>query len=125
MSLPLPGNTSCDVYRFGNAPPASPDVAGVAGQLSADYERRMETGESEVAAVRYTHVLLVDLQADLRSGTGSAYTAPLNGDTVYVPDKNGTPFRVVFVERKGRGTAFDHKRVYLDRRAPTWPTSNL
>ena len=91
MSLPLPGNTTCDVYRFGNAPPATPDVAGVVCHLSADYERRMETGESEVAAVRYTHVLLVDLQADLRSGTGSAYTAPLNGDTVYVPDRNGTP----------------------------------
>jgi hypothetical protein len=51
-----------------------------------------------------------------------------NPDIVYAPNKNGTPFYVVFVERVGKGTPFDHKRVYLQRCAGTvvpWPTSNL
>jgi hypothetical protein len=44
---------------------------------------------------------------------------------VYLPDKNGTAFRVMFVERVNRGLASDHKRVYLDRLLPTWPTNDL
>jgi hypothetical protein len=48
-----------------------------------------------------------------------------NNDKVYVPDKNGTSFVVRFVERRGQGTSADHKRVYLDREAVTWPTTEL
>jgi hypothetical protein len=29
------------------------------------------------------------------------------------------------VERRCRGTATDHKKVYLSRYLPTWPTNNL
>jgi hypothetical protein len=42
-----------------------------------------------------------------------------------VPDSTGTAFLVKFVERVGYGTPNDHKRVYLDRAGPTWPTNNL
>src|SRR5262249_44073668 len=29
MPLPIPTNTTCDIYRTGHSPPAAPDVAGV------------------------------------------------------------------------------------------------
>jgi hypothetical protein len=51
-----------------------------------------------------------------------------NPDTVYVPTKTGTPFTVVFVERVGKGTPFDHKRVYLQRESGLvvpWPTNDV
>jgi hypothetical protein len=44
---------------------------------------------------------------------------------VYVPDKNNTGFSVVFVELVNRGTPAAYKRVFLNRQAPTWPTSQL
>ena len=125
MGLPVSANTTCDIYRSGRSPPAAPDVAGVACYLNADYERRMETGESMAASYRYTHVMLVDVAVDVRDGM-SFYAGGIGNDTLYVPDKTGTKFQVQFVERHNRGNAvFDHKRVFLDRAAPTWPTNNL
>ena len=44
---------------------------------------------------------------------------------LHVPDKNGTGFDVVFVETIGRGTGAAYKRVYLNRRAVTWPSDEL
>jgi hypothetical protein len=46
-------------------------------------------------------------------------------DSIYVPDKNGTKFEVVFVERVGYNSGQDFFRVYLQRSNPTWPTQNL
>jgi hypothetical protein len=37
MALPVPTNTTCDIYRSGNAPPNTPDVAGVAVSLAPIY----------------------------------------------------------------------------------------
>jgi hypothetical protein len=51
-----------------------------------------------------------------------------NPDIAYNPNKNGTPFYVVFVERVGKGTPIDHKRVYLQRGpgpVVPWPTNDL
>jgi hypothetical protein len=126
-NLPIAANTTCDIYRSGNSPPAAPDVAGVAIYLTGNYERRMETGEGEtVSAWRYTHVAAIPDATDVRDGTTAFFNnAPAFQDTIYVPDKNGTAFIVRWVERKNRGSALAHKRVYLDRKAPTWPTSNL
>ena len=69
---------------------------------------------------RWTHLLFVDATADVRD---SYPNAPAH--RVYVPDKNGTGFDVVFVELIGRGTGAAYKRVYLDRRAVTWPSNEL
>ena len=128
MPLPQPANTTCDIYRQTNTPPAAPNVAGVACHLSSDFIRRLNTNEAgpETDFV-FTHVMLVDLATDVRDGFNFwAYLASPDGpDHVYVPDKDGTPFRVVFVERHGRGTANDHKRVYLDREIPNWPTDHI
>jgi len=46
-------------------------------------------------------------------------------DRIYVSNSNGTLFYVKFIERVGKATSFDHKRVYLDRRTPNWPTKEL
>ena len=43
MALPITGNTTCDVYRSTNSPPAAPDVAGVSivwGELTAQSKSR-------------------------------------------------------------------------------------
>ena len=68
--------------------------------------------------------MLIDVSVDLRdSYTGQSLH--MTQDAVYVPDKNGTRFRVIFIERVQRGTPHEHKRVYLDRHAPTWPSNEL
>jgi len=126
MSLPVPPNATCDIYRAANAPPAAPDVAGVPCHLRPDWQGGQEHGDRAglPAGMAWTHVLLVDVAVDIRD----AYTGGLTRvaqDKVYVPDKNGTPFNVVFIERVFRGQVQDHKRVYLDRQTPAWPTNEL
>jgi hypothetical protein len=125
MALPVPPNTTCDVYRNGNSPPSDPDVAGVPGHLTPAFRAGMEMNEAAViSAICYTHVLLVETATDIRDAY-AGQRVYMEQDTVYVPDQDGTAFRVMFVERVGRGLANDHKRVYLDRQAPTWPTNEL
>ena len=121
MPLPFPQNNTCDIYRTGIMPPAAPSVAGVACQLTASYERRTEAGEGDAAGIRFSHTLLVEVSVDIRDAMNN-FAAGGTADTIYVPDKNGTPFFVICVERLGRGTLQDRKRVYLDRSRPTWPT---
>lgn len=123
MSLPILPNATCDIYRTGNAPPAAPDVAAIACFLQANYRLGQETAERD-SNQSWTHVMLLEVSVDIRDCYlgGGALGAQ---DTVYVPDQNGTPFKVVFIERVQRGTAHDHKRVYLDRQTPTWPTNEL
>lgn len=115
-----PNNTTCDVYRAPNAPPAAPDVAAVACALVAAFRDGSEASEGD-QDLRYTHVLTCDAAVDIRDD----YPSDPTNHRVYVPDKAGTGFDVVFVELVQRGRPNAFKRVYLDRRAPTWPTSEL
>jgi hypothetical protein len=127
MSLPMAPNTTCDIYRNANAPPAAPDAAGVNCYLKPDWRGGQEGGDRAETAVGdfvWTHILLVDVSIDIRDGYTGAMT-PGNPDRVWVPDQNGTVFTVVFVERVHRGLPGDHKRVYLDRGAPSWPSDDL
>jgi hypothetical protein len=110
-------NTTCDIYRAGNVPPAPPDVAGVHCFLEA-------RGQSTLTTQNYTHVLWVGPTVDIRDGSGGL-SAGTNPDRVYVPDKNGTAFTVILVRRYGRGTGMDHKRALLQRLPPPWPTDNV
>lgn len=125
MALPVQTNTTCDIYHFGSPPPpAAPSVAAVPGHLTASWQKALEKGEGDSGSFRFTHIMLVSLSVDIRD----AYTlgsVGFNADAVYVPDKNGTKFNVVFVERKLRGTSLDHKKVYLSRQTPTYPTNHL
>jgi hypothetical protein len=118
MALPHT-NTTCDIYRSGNSPPADPDVAGVKCLLEP-------SGQSTLTTDQYSHVLLVPATTDIRDGKGTLTAAATNPDKVYVPDRNGTLFTVVLVRRKGRGTPLDHKFVLVQRTAtPIWPTDEL
>lgn len=124
MSLPIQPNTTCDVYRYLNAPPAAPDGAGVPGLLLPDWRRGQEAGGRSTPWLTWTHVMLVDANVDIRDLYLGVAATSLN-DRVYVPDQSGTPFNVVFVELVQRGTPNEHKRVYLDRQQPAWPTNEL
>jgi hypothetical protein len=124
MALPIPANSTCDIYRTGNRPPAAPDVAAVPCYLSCDWRGGQEAGDRNNATLTWTHVMLVDVSVDIRDAyTGQSIFS--QQDTVFVPDQSGTPFVVIFIERLQRGTAHEHKRVFLDRRTPTWPTNEL
>lgn len=118
----VPTNNTMDVYRSGNTPPAAPDVAGVACLLTPDFVRGTEASEADPTE-RWTHVAVVSATTDIRDAwTGSGFTTQ---DTVYVPDRTGTAFLVVFVERVNAGGPGDSKRCYLRRQTPNWPTNNL
>ena len=121
MALPQPPNTTCDIYRVGTAPPAAPATAAVPCVLRPDWR----DGQQATAGTRdWTHVLLVGPDVDLRDAYAGASTSA-EQDSVYVPDQAGTRFKVVFIERVGAGTAGEHKRAYLDRQTPSWPTNAL
>jgi hypothetical protein len=124
MTLPISTNTTCDVYRSGIIPPAAPAIAGVPCFLQADWRGGQTAGDRGVDSLTWTHFMLVDASVDLRDAyTGrSTFTQQ---DTVFIPDQNGTQFNVIFIEHVQRGTGTAHKRVFLDRQAPTWPTNDV
>lgn len=128
MALPVQTNTTFDLFRPPNFPPTTPDVSGVPCFLRPAFREGQEAGEANQAN-HYTHVMSVALSVDVRDGNASAGTGSYSvnnfADVLCVPDKDGTQFVVYFVERVGRGTASDHKRVYLARSAVTWPTDEL
>jgi hypothetical protein len=106
-----PPNTTCDVYHQGNAPPNPPDVAGVPVFLQGRFRNI-----KPVNAGVYTHLMHVALGVNVRAG---------NNEQVYIPDKNGTQFTVVTVQRIRAGGGNDYKVVYLDRQGVAWPSNNL
>jgi hypothetical protein len=119
MSLPMPANDTCDIYRSGNSPPSAPDVASVKCFL-------MPLGQSTLTTSSYTHVLYVDAAVDVRDNfISSSFSPGGSADNVYIPSQSGTKFAVVLVRRYGKGTPSDHKRVLLLRQAPTWPTNDV
>lgn len=124
MALPISTNTTCDIYRALNMPPADPDVAGVPCFLKGDWRGGHEAGERNNNTNTWTHVMLIDVGVDIRDSYTGANSQTAQ-DAVYIPDKDGTRFHVIFIERVQRGTAHEHKRVYLDRNVATWPTNDL
>ena len=114
MSVPVPTNTTCDIYRNGVAPPTAPSVAGVPCLLKNDWRGGQEAGDHQVNTLTWTHIMLVDAAVDIRDAyTGQETMA--TQDSVYIPDQNGRRYLVVFIEEVLMGTANAHKRVYLDR----------
>src|SRR5262245_52287246 len=107
-------NATCDIYRSTNSPPAAPNVAGAQIFLKPVEVQGMEA--SEPADVKtWTHMAMIGPTVDIRdawSHTGPGGTE----DTIYVPDKTGTGFQVIFVALVGRGEATEHKRVLLRRK---------
>ena len=124
MALPIPANTTCAIYRAGTGPPAAPVVKNVPCFLQCDWRGGQEAGEHVVAALVWTHVMLLDVSVDIRDAYSGQCTVTAQ-DTIYIPDETATGFLVVFIERLQRGTAHEHKRVFLDRKTPTWPSNDL
>jgi hypothetical protein len=116
-ALPVPANTTCDIYHNGNAPPAAPDVAQVGCCLEEQYSNIKPVQQG----LNYTHIVRVPTATDVRDNYGGGAGA----DVVYVPGKTGTAFTVIAVARSGRGTALDHKIVYLNRNQVTWPSNDV
>ncbi len=127
MAIPItPPNTTCDIYRPGTSPPANPAVENVRCHLKADYFLGLQIGEeADKAGLKFTHTMLVEPDVDIRDDYEVANPSTMNSDAVYIPNQTGTEFLVVFVERKSKGTPEDHKKVYLRRLMPTWPTTEL
>jgi len=124
MAPPFPPHTTCHIYRPATSPPAAPAVAGVRSLLQSSYARCLEQGENDPADWQWTHVLLVDRDTDIRDDYALGVPQATR-DSVYIPTQSGTRYDVLFVERKGRGTPADHKKVYLRRYAPSWPSENV
>lgn len=107
-------NTTFDIYLDGALPPAAPDVAGATGHLKDKYQRGEEGSEGgrEFEWTATLEVVYGTNLPDLYSGSRPA--------TVWVPDKDGDCYTVVFVEaersfRQLRGDKF--LRAYL-RKSP-------
>ncbi len=125
MPLPVPANIVFDLFRSGKVPPLDPDVAAIPGHLRPAFRWGLEAGQGLAdAQQRFSHILLVATDVDIRDDYNAGVTGP-NADTIFVPDSDGAAFRVVFVERRLRGSAFDHLRVSLSRAAVAWPSGNL
>jgi hypothetical protein len=119
MSLPYPANTTCDVYHGVNVPPNPPDVAGVACYLEERFRNIKPIGGSP--DIVYDHIMRVAWDTDVRDD----YNGVPNSSNVYVPNQSGTGFKVEAVARVGRGTAFDHKILYLQRTGVKWPSNDV
>ena len=120
-------NTTCDVYRAGNAPPAAPDVAAVKCFLKPFFPTGYVHGGGGLGsgATDVSHVLDCAVDTDIRDGT-AGFGEDAGCDVIWVPNKDGTKFAVIGVVRTSYGTDDDRRRVYLRREAPTsWPTSYL
>jgi hypothetical protein len=113
--LPMAANTTFDLYRAGSVPPAAPTVAGLAGYFESALPRALAAGRQVDAWQRFTHRLLVGLSVDVRDLFDGGNLASGSPDSVFLPDRTGVRYRVVFIERRLRGTAFDHLCVYLSR----------
>lgn len=120
MAVSAP-NTTCDIYRNGNAPPAAPDIAAVPCYFVACYDLGRERGERENIQRRFVARMSVNPTVDIRDPFTQWTTQANTADTVYVPNMNGIAYNVVFVERKAKGLPDDQLVVYLDRQGINWP----
>src|SRR5262249_11913907 len=69
------------------------------------------------ALTKFAMLSRSDIGESYRSGDSTTEAAASGWDTIYVPDKNSTPFVVIFVERTGH----DFKRAYSRRAvSPSW-----
>jgi hypothetical protein len=124
MAVPQTPDNTCDIYRTGNAPPANPDVAAVACFFKAIFSLGLENGEGDATSKKFDHVLIVDCSTDIRDAY-NAGTIGATADTVYIPDKNGVGYTVIYVELQSWGMPGQHKKIYVSRKTTTFPTTNL
>jgi hypothetical protein len=118
LGLPAP-NTTYDFYISPNDAPAAPDQSAIKVHLEAEFE--MATQHSQLdPSFRWTHRAYVQDSEDVRDTWPAA---PAN--KVYIPDKTGVAYTVVFVRVINRNTPSQYKRVFLKRQTVTWPSDNV
>src|SRR5438105_1868335 len=105
MAVPMGFNNTADIYRTGRAPPSAPDVAGVPIHLCPSVAYGNNT---DGARLIWTHLISMEADVDVRDPYDVPVAAGIQ-DTLYVPDKNGTPFIVQFIEIRGYDTPHEHK----------------
>jgi hypothetical protein len=121
--LPIMPNTICDVYHTGSpGPPAAPDIVGVPIYMVGNFPNIKPPGSSTSPFGTFSHTAYFPATVDIRDPTAAAGTGP---DTIYVPDKTGVMYTIVWIERMGRGTSLDMFRVHLTRSVYTAPNNNL
>lgn len=120
----VPRSTTAVAYRAGNSPPSAPDVTLFPCTLWASFQLRVEAGEGDTAAGHFSHIMTCHVDTDIRDDYDEG-TPGANNDAVYVPDENGTEFGVRFAEVVELTDGTLVRRVYLDRREVTWPSSDL
>lgn len=103
-------NTTFDLYVPPNWLPGVPDFVALNGRLSDRFRTGSQLSQREGDFTLWNALLEVASDCPLRDGWPSGPFQYL-----FVPDKNGVPYRVRFVElvRPGRGAPF--KRAYLER----------
>lgn len=112
MFLP---NTTFDYFEDGHLPETdAPDLSSVSCFLDGDFMR----GNLGIDKLHWTHRLFV-------AGNVEILAADSPANHVYVPDKDGTCFEIIFVEVIGRGKAGSFKRIFLERKTITWPSEEL
>lgn len=114
--LPLPANVEFTIERPSLVPPDPPP--SYPGHLRAAYDEGQSTADAD-GTFRYTHVLFAEAGLAILDDF-DAFAAGGSPDIVRVPDSSGTAFDVVYVER-----LTGILRIYLNRHAPAWPTTNL
>src|SRR5262245_40337363 len=107
-----PPNTTFDVYLGGNLPPDAPDLSGASGHLRDQWREGGEANKSN-RTFFWTAVLEVALGVNIPD----AFPGGPGDTTLWVPDKNGDAYTVVFVERERRSRGGDFQRVYLVKRS--------
>jgi hypothetical protein len=129
MPLPITPNTTMDIYRSGNTPPSAPDVASVSAYMIPDFANAHQAQTTSSTTMRWTHVALVPTGIDIRdayTGGGAAgETLGSNADSIYIPDKTGTGWAVVFVQQIRNPGGSDFLKVFLLRQTPSWGTAGL
>jgi hypothetical protein len=106
-------NTTFDLYLNGRFPPAAPDVAGLTGCLRDRFELGSEaTGFKKIGSARQ-FVWTTILELPLGPNIPDAYPGAPSRTMIWVPDQNGTPYSVIYVERERAYRGADFLRVYL------------
>jgi hypothetical protein len=118
-------NSKCQIYHSPNLPPAAPDVADVPCILKPDWAAGQEGGDRGTLQLVWTHIMLIDATVDIRDSYAGAGAFNPQGDIAYIPESTSMGYTVIFIEVIQPGTPNAHKRVYLDRQQPTWPTNDL
>ncbi len=101
-------NTTFDIYLSGSLPPAAPDVTGAQGYFLERFQQGNECNEGDRTFL-WSALLEVSVGVNLPDN----YPSTVSDTTIWLPDKNGSPWTVVFTSTVRDYPGHPFKRVYL------------